>query len=462
MCVISQPVESFQAANLRNCSDNWLHINAPEVVLNWVQYGIRIPFVTDPGQFHLPNRSLGFAKSQFVVDELRNLVKSGAIREVESPPQCISPIICVPKKGGKFRLIVDLRLINDSCEVPKCQYEDITTVTQYIKPNDYLVSLDIKNGYHHIPVAPEFQQYLGISFRNRFYVWQVLPFGLSSSPYFFCKAIRPVIQYLRMKGLRVTAYVDDFILAAQKESIQSHKTLLLDTLRKLGWVINMQKSSLDPSMTKTFIGYKITTGDTPTLMVPNERLHKLRKDLKRVLAHSQIKARLLARIAGQCVSMAKAIMPAKLLLRNAYQLLASKVTWEDILIIDPATQSDLEWWEQALFNWNGCPIQTGPIDLQMETDASMTGWGAVCMNQEAAGFLNSHMSSMPSNYRELMAVFMALKSFNFPRKIRLQELTHELNAIKLQGVNGSVHGTEVLQLSPKDSVYRQCHNGSIH
>lgn len=425
MC-ISKPVESFQAANVQKFCENWTQINAPEVVLNWLNQGVKIPFVKDPESFHLPNRQLGFAKNQFIAEELEKLVCSGAIREVKNPPTCISPIGCVPKKGGKYRLIVDLRVINSICCVPKFQYEDITTVTEYIQPDDYLVSLDIKNGYHHIPVALEHQQYLGICFQERYYVWQVLPFGLSASPYFFCKSLRPVIQYLRTQGLRVTAYVDDFILAAQKELIQSHKSVLLDTLQKLGWVINEQKSSLDPSMTKTFIGYKITTGKTPVLKVPNERLHKLRKDLKRVLTKHQVKARILARIAGQCVSMAKAIMPAKLLLRNVYLLLATKRSWEDVLTIDPATRSDLEWWVQALYNWNGCPIHVGPINLQMETDASMTGWGAVCDNQKAAGFWTARVSSMPSNYRELMAVMMALNSFTFPRDIRLQVLTDNI------------------------------------
>ena len=98
--------------------------------------------------------------------------------------------------------------------------------------------------------------------------------------------------------------------------MQSHRKLFLDTLTQLGWVINSEKSSLSPDVTKNYIGYKITTGDKPTLHVPNERIHKLRKDLKRVLAQCHVKARMLARIAGQCVSMSKAVLPAKLLLRN--------------------------------------------------------------------------------------------------------------------------------------------------
>ena len=99
-----------------------------------------------------------------------------------------------------------------------------------------------------------------------------------------------------------------------------------------------------------------------------------------------MKACVLAQIAGQCISMSKAILPGKLLLRNIYCLSASKKSWEQDLIIDPATQADLEWWKNAVQSWNGNPIVLGPVDVIMETDASHTGWGAICQGQEAAGF----------------------------------------------------------------------------
>ena len=272
---------------------------------------------------------------------------------------------------------------------------------------------------------------MGISFEKRYYVWQVLPFGLSASPYFFCKTIRPVIEYLRLHGLRITSYVDDFILMAQELCIQSHKVVLLDTLCKLGWAINYDKSSLQPEESKTYIGYKITTGDKPTLRIPNERIYKLRKDVKRILTHNTVNARMLARVAGQCISMAKAVLPAKLLLRNAYRLLASKTSWSDTLVLDMNTRKDLEWWVQALSTWNGAPIQTRPIDLQMETDASMSGWGAHIKgtSQLAAGFWNDRLAQMPSNYRELMAVLMALKSFNFHPGSSVQVLTDNVTTM---------------------------------
>lgn len=420
--------QTFKASSLRGHRSHWKNISAPNEVIDWIENGVHIPFVNVPDSFCLDNRHFTPVQTNFIRDEISELLCSGAIKEVFYPPKCISPISCVPKKGGKYRLIVDLRLINQSCDPPKFQYEDINTVIEYVQPHDLLITLDIKNGFHHIPVALDHQQYLGISYQGRYFVWQVLPFGLSASPYFFCKTVRPVVKYLRMRGVRIASYVDDFMLLAEKQCIQSHKDLFLDTLVNLGWVINHEKSSLLPEVTKNYIGYKVTTGKNPTLCVPNERIHKLRKDLKRVLTQCQVKARMLARIAGQCVSMAKAVLPAKLLLRNTYRLLASKNSWSDVLTMDKDTKADLEWWLHALKSWNGAPIQTGPVDFQMETDASMSGWGARVKGSDkrAAGFWNHRLSEMPSNYRELMAVLMALKSFNFPKGKKLQVLTDNI------------------------------------
>jgi len=124
MC-FAKPSDEFKASNLHQNIDHWKQIGAPSNVINWLENGVLIPFDQEPQSFYLPNRKFGFTKGEFIADEIASLLKSGAIREVNEPPTCISPISCVPKKGGKFRLIVDLRIINQSCVVPKFRYEDI-------------------------------------------------------------------------------------------------------------------------------------------------------------------------------------------------------------------------------------------------------------------------------------------------------------------------------------------------
>ncbi len=54
-CVLYMKQPSpFKAASLRPNLSAWQEIGAPAEVLGWIEHGIHIPFVTDPGKFHIP------------------------------------------------------------------------------------------------------------------------------------------------------------------------------------------------------------------------------------------------------------------------------------------------------------------------------------------------------------------------------------------------------------------------
>jgi ribonuclease HI len=311
-------------------------------------------------------------------------------------------------------LITDLRRLNDYGFPPKFVNEGINDVIELIQPGDKLVTLDIKNGFFHIPVHSSHQKFLGFEWQGKFFQWKCLPFGLNSSPYFFYKTIRPVVEYLRQQGLRVVAFVDDFLLMSHYDHIDDDSKVLVDTLTNLGLCINFAKSLLTPDTAKEYIGYVLKTINPDGRVwvhIPSSRVRKVRRDIKRVLSRGFATARSIARIAGQCVSMCKVIIPCKLLLRNLYRLLKLRASWQDLLKLDTGSIRDLEWWLEALGNWNGRAIVHKTIDIQITTDASSWGWGTHMNGLKAQGFWNDRMSYEHSNYRELMAVMMALQSF---------------------------------------------------
>ena len=166
-------------------------------------------------------------------------------------------------------------------------------------------------------------------------------------------------SYLRTQKLRFSSFVDDGLLAAQTDIINSQKELLLDTYSRLGLFINFEKSELDPKTSITFIGYVLNSvgkDNNPWISIPKARIYKLKRDINRVLAKGYASARFIARICGQCISFTKAIVPTKLLLRNLYRLLGTRKSWSDILKIDKSSSDDLNWWVAALASWNGKPI----------------------------------------------------------------------------------------------------------
>ena len=80
-------------------------------------------------------------------------------------------------------------------KTPSFTQEGIKSVADLIEPNDELITVDLKDGFHHVKIHPNFQKFLGISWSGR-YVWQVLPFGVQCAPYFIYKIVRPVVIYL--------------------------------------------------------------------------------------------------------------------------------------------------------------------------------------------------------------------------------------------------------------------------
>ena len=394
------------------CLNEWEAISASPTVLNWIKNGVEIPFQQEPLPFEYKNRHFNKKEQLFLQSEISRLLKSGVI-ERDDKVCHISPINCVPKRNNKFRLVADLRHINSHVISKNFKYDSILSVTESIKPQDKLITVDIKDGFYHIPVSEQSQKYLAFTFEGQKYKWCRLPFGCCVSPYFFCKTLKPIITFLRSKGIRVSVYVDDFILAAETDLIENHKNVLLDTLLKLGIVVNFDKSNLDPTTCKEYIGYIISTQNEDGLVwikIPQKRITKLRHDIKLALKKGTLSARSLARISGQCIAMSKAIIPAKLLLRNIYKLLRQRTSWQDKLVLDSGCIKDLTWWLSGLKSWNGCAVHSKPIDLQLITDASQIGWGAVLGDKQAQGLWTQQISSQCSNYREMMAVYYAMKA----------------------------------------------------
>jgi len=81
--------------------------------------------------------------------------------------------------------------------------------------------------------------------------------------------------------------------------------------------VNYEKSSLESSLIKVYLRYIIdNTNDKMVIRVTKDKIRKLKRDIRKTLHKGTVDVRSLARIAGQCVSMCKCILPGKLLLKT--------------------------------------------------------------------------------------------------------------------------------------------------
>ena len=124
--------------------------------------------------------------------------------------------------SGKLHLVVNLQYLNQFLYAPHFKYEDLHVATSLFKKHEFLFKFDLKSGYHHVDIYPEHQKYLGFQWDidgvTGYYVFAVLPFGLSTACYIFTKLMRPLVRYWRGRGLKAIVYLDDGIIAVEGES----------------------------------------------------------------------------------------------------------------------------------------------------------------------------------------------------------------------------------------------------
>lgn len=86
---------------------------------------------------------------------------------------------------------------------------------------------------------------------------------------FYVATLQPVVDYFRSRGIRVVIFVDDFIVLAPHCLIGRHKTIVIDTLKRLGFIVNYKKSSLEPSQRKINSGHIIDNSGAYTVISVN-------------------------------------------------------------------------------------------------------------------------------------------------------------------------------------------------
>ena len=178
---------------LRENLEYWKNVGCNETVLEVIREGYRIPFLTLPPGITLRNNRSALDHKTFVSKAITELLDTGRIREVKTPPLVVNPL-SVSSKNGKERLILDLRHVNKYVYKQKIRFDDWKTMEQFLTEGGFVFSFDIKQGYHHIDMHPDSIPYLGFAWEingmTKYFVFLVLPFGLTSAPFIFTKVVR--------------------------------------------------------------------------------------------------------------------------------------------------------------------------------------------------------------------------------------------------------------------------------
>ena len=180
-------------------------------------------------------------------------------------------------------MILDLSKLNEQIVKVSFKMEGRDTISDLLCKDDLMASIVLLDAFLSVPIHDSHNRYLAFEFDNKQYVFNVLPFGLTSSPRIFSKVLKPAIVYLRVKGIKISIYLDDiFICNSAKSVLVSHIDQTLTLLKSLGFTPNYAKSNLNPLKLLIHLGY-LWNSESMSLSIPHDKICTTRVQTSKLL-----------------------------------------------------------------------------------------------------------------------------------------------------------------------------------
>lgn len=156
--------------------DQWIKLTSDPEILKIVT-GIELEFMDEPVQNNILNQCSFNEKEIGAIDaEIRKLLDKRVIVESEyENEQFISPIFLRPKKDGKYRLMCNLKYLNQYIQYHHFKMDSLFSVLRMITPGCYMASIDLKDAYYCIPVSKNYQKYLKFYWNSKLYKYRACP-----------------------------------------------------------------------------------------------------------------------------------------------------------------------------------------------------------------------------------------------------------------------------------------------
>ncbi|CAI7888398.1 unnamed protein product [Closterium sp. NIES-53] len=409
---------------LRQALHWWCSWCDSSFILSIIARGYWFPWKNEaPTPFESKNHAGTQAHGDFTRTAVQDLLRTGAAAEApdRAALSCVSPLNVVEQRE-KCRLILDLRKVNEHLCVPKFKYEGLLRVAELIKPNDWMFSVDLKSGYHHVDIHPTCWRYLGFQFDGAYYYFRSLPFGLATAPFVFTQLIKQLARRWRARGWRVIPYVDDIlVLSESAQQARSTCTMIVQDLKDSGLVINKKKSQLLPTQALRFLGLELDTR-SGTFSVGDECRSQLKSTMATLITEGrrgrQVHIRHVALVTGMLASMSLALgATARAFSHKLLQTINTAPSWNSRISLSSEAIDELGFWMEQFDKFNGAPFhQPHQYDAVIQVDASAHSWGAtfVTFRRErstASASMPSHLPPTSSTRRELEGVLWSLRTF---------------------------------------------------
>lgn len=353
----------------------------------------------------LKARPVPYAIKPKVEAELERLVKSGVLEPV-STSEWATPIVPVMKKDGSPRICGDF----------KVTVNPVLTTEQYPLPliDDLFASLaggqrfskiDLSQAYLQMHVEPMSQELLTIVTHKGLYRYKRLPFGITSAPALFQRAMDQILSDLP----GVQCYLDDLLITGPDE--QTHLRNLDATLKRLedyGLKVRKDKCEFFQQAVE-YLGH----------VIDRTGLHKAPSKVKAIVeAPSPINVSQLRSFLGLLTYYARFVPNLANRLKPLHELLNKVTKWKWTEKCEKAFKDV----KLALSKSEALAHFDPKLPIQLACDASPYGVGAVVSHITPSGeerpiaFASRTLSKAESNYaqieREALSIVFGVKKFH--------------------------------------------------
>ncbi|KAL1448543.1 hypothetical protein WDU94_003597, partial [Cyamophila willieti] len=192
---------------------------------------------------------------ELIESHVDKMIAAGVIRESQSAYS--APVVLVKKNNKDPRFCVDYRQLNKKVTDYKFPMPRTDDFLNHLNGAKFFTSLDLKNCFWQIPLAEEDKYKTAFATCTNLHEYNVLPFGLKSSPSICQKAM-----YDAVKGLlwnTVLVYMDDWLIPSS--TWENHLISLrkvFERLRKVNLKVKPEKCSFGYDNT-TVLGHRVSS-----------------------------------------------------------------------------------------------------------------------------------------------------------------------------------------------------------